>query len=589
MSRAPVGGGGGGGGGDRNGGPTGAHPPVRAPLRTGDWVAEQRRRYAPPPPPVPPLRRFWERLRAAPELPIAVLFLAGVATLLTVRAVKAREQVRTEIVRSLEESFPYTENDVETWADSRSAQAALLARVVADAPPGTDTRAIVARFDPVFRQLEVRGTYDGVRLVPASEAPPEAPSEAGAIRVNVHPVRTDAGVGADFVAPVRRDPTAVAEQYVVLRTRLRDTTFRNLDPSRRSSVGGRSMLLAVVGDSLFVASVRSRSLPTPDVRAFPLARAPAHLRLALSGRQTSGIGPGLFGTEVAYATHPVLARGWLLLREQEMAPIYHYVNRATAIEEGALALLALALVGVVVGRVRAARAKREQALTELRADFVASASHELRTPLAQIRMFAELMRKGSLRTSEDTDRALRVIEKEANRLTILVDNILNFTRLRKRVSREVPIPSRVAEEVRQVVQDFAPLAADRKVRVEAEVDEEAVALVDSLALRQVLLNFLENAVKYGPRGGTVRVRAESAGEDRVRVSVEDQGPGIPEGEREKVWRAFYRRQESIESGETGSGIGLAVVRELVTQFGGTTSVDGVAGGGARFVAEFPGA
>jgi signal transduction histidine kinase len=242
----------------------------------------------------------------------------------------------------------------------------------------------------------------------------------------------------------------------------------------------------------------------------------------------------------------------------------------------------------VVGRVRSSRSRREQALTELRADFVASASHELRTPLAQIRMFAELMRKGSLRTEEDIDRALRVIEKEANRLTILVDNILNFTRLRKRVARDVPVPARVAEEVRQVVADFEQLAAERRVRVEVEADEDAVAWVDSLALRQVLLNFLENAVKYGPRGGTVRVRAERAAEGRVRVAVEDQGPGVPEDEREKVWRAFYRRQDAIDSGETGSGIGLAVVRELVMQFGGTTMVEEVPGGGARFVAEFPG-
>jgi len=455
--------------------------------------------------------------------------------------------------------------------------------------PRLEPRAVVARFDAAFRELDQRGMYDGVRLLSAAEAPPEAPSDSGAISVNVHPARTDDGVGADFVAPVRREGAMVADQYVVLRARLRDTTFRNLDPVRPRARGGRSMLLAVVGDSLFLASARSRSLPAPPARAFALARLPAHLRQAVAGRRTSGIGAGLFGTRVAWATHPVLAPGWLLLREQEMAPIYRSVNRALAMEAGALSLLALALVGVVVGRVRATRARREQALTELRADFVASASHELRTPLAQIRMFAELMRKGTLRGPEDTDRALRVIEKEANRLTILVDNILNFTRLRKRMSREVPMPSRVAEEVRQVVQDFEPLAADRRVRVEvASADEQAVALVDSLALRQVLLNFLENAVKYGPRGGTVRVRAERAGEGRVRVAVEDQGPGIPEAEREKVWRAFYRRQESIESGETGSGIGLAVVRELVTQFGGTTLVEGVPGGGARFVAEFPG-
>ena len=564
----------------------GGPPPVRPAQKTGDWVAEQRRRYAPAsPPPAPHRASVWERLRATPEIPIATVLLLAVAVVLATRVVHLRTELRRELVTTLEESFPFTVNDVETWAESRSAQAALLARVVGDAPRGIDPRATVGRFDDVFRRLDTHGAYAGASVVSPADAPPEAPAAPGTLAVNVRPVRLGSAIGAEFVAPVRRESTSVAESYVLLRTRLRDTTFRNLDPARRAA-GGRSMLLAVIGDSVHVASTRSRSLAPPPQRAFARRALPAHLRLALDGRRTSGIGEGLFGTRVAYATHPVLASGWVLLREQEVGPVFAYVNQRTAIEIGALALLALALTAVGVGRVRATRARREQALTELRADFVASTSHELRTPLAQIRMFAELMRKGSLRTPEDVDRALRVIEKEANRLTILVDNILNFTRLRKRVSREVPVPARVAEEARQVVADFEPLAHERRVRVDVLADEDAVAFVDSLALRQVLINFLENAVKYGPRGGRVLVRAERD-QGRVRVSVEDEGPGVPIAEREKVWRAFYRRQESIETGETGSGIGLAVVRELVLQFGGTTRVEAGDTGGARFVAEFP--
>lgn len=564
----------------------GGTPPLRPAQKTGDWVAEQRRRYAPAsPPPAPHRASLWERLRATPEIPIATVLLLAVAIVLAARVLHLRAQLRRELVATLEESFPFPVNDVETWAESRRAQAALLARVVADAPRGTDARSIVGRFDDVFRRLDTQNAYAGASVVSPADAPPETPAAPGTLAVSVRPIRLGSAIGAEFVAPVRGDSASVAEQYVLLRTRLRDTTFRNLDPARRA-IGGRSMLLAVIGDSLFVASTRSRSLAPPPRRAFARTTLPAHLRLALDGRRASGIATGLFGTQVAFATHPVLAPGWVLLREQEVAPVFSYVNQRIAIEIGALALLALALVAAGVGRVRATRARREQALTEIRADFVASTSHELRTPLAQIRMFAELMRKGSLRTPEDVDRALRVIEKEANRLTILVDNILNFTRLRKRVSREVPVPARVAEEARQVVADFEPLAHERQVRVDVLADEDAVAFVDSLALRQVLINFLENAVKYGPRGGRVLVRAERD-QGRVRVSVEDEGPGVPPAEREKVWRAFYRRQESIDTGETGSGIGLAVVRELVLQFGGTTRVEAGDTGGARFVAEFP--
>lgn len=569
--------------------PAGPATGVRPGIRTGDWVAEQRRRHLPPPPaPKRRGRQLWERMKAAPEIPVAALVLGAVAVLLVVRAASVRDQVREDLVTSMEESFPFSLNEVDTWADSRRAQAALLARVVGDAPADQAGFAVV-RYDEVFRRLDTQGAYVGARVVPAREAPPEAPASPGAIAVNIRPVRIADGVAAEFVAPVRRDGVEVAERYVLMRARLRDTTFRNLDPSRHLTRGGRSMLLARIGDSVHVASARSRSMPSPERRSFAIAELPPQVRRALAGARSSGIGRGLLGTRVVYATHPVLAPGWLLLREQEEAAVLRVVDRAILVEAAALGLLALAVTAAAVGRVRAGRARREQALTELRADFVASASHELRTPLAQIRMFAELLRKGALKGPEDTDRALRVIEKEANRLTILVDNVLNFTRLRKRVSREVPMPARVAEEARQVAHDFEPLAAERGVRVVVEAEEDAVAFVDSLALRQVLLNFLENAVKYGPRNGLVMVRAgrvaDRAG-DRVQVSVEDEGPGVPPAEREAIWKAFHRRQEAIDSGETGSGIGLAVVRELVLQFGGTTRVEAGAKG-ARFVAEFP--
>jgi signal transduction histidine kinase len=234
------------------------------------------------------------------------------------------------------------------------------------------------------------------------------------------------------------------------------------------------------------------------------------------------------------------------------------------------------------------RARRSSEITQLRADFVSSVSHELRTPLAQIRMFAELLRKGSMRTPHDADRALRIIEKEASRLTILVDNILNYTRLRKRAERVSSIPTHVSGAVRQTIESFAPLSAERGVHIVAEVEPDLWATVDSLGLRQVLLNFLENAVKYGPHGQTVTVGAKRIGET-VRIWVDDQGPGVPEADREAVWRAFFRRQAAIAAGATGAGIGLAVVRELVLQSGGSVRIDDAPNGGARFIADLPGA
>ena len=111
--------------------------------------------------------------------------------------------------------------------------------------------------------------------------------------------------------------------------------------------------------------------------------------------------------------------------------------------------------------------------------------------------------------------------------------------------------------------------------------------IDTQALRQVLLNFLENAVKYGPRGQTVTVGARHAGR-RVRLWVDDQGPGVPSPEREQVWEAFYRSDSAQRAGVGGSGLGLAVVRDLVAHYGGAVRVEDAPAGGARFVADLPG-
>jgi signal transduction histidine kinase len=151
---------------------------------------------------------------------------------------------------------------------------------------------------------------------------------------------------------------------------------------------------------------------------------------------------------------------------------------------------------------------------------------------------------------------------------------------------ETPAATDIARDVEQVVTSFAPLALERGARVVSAVEDVPNALVDSQALRQVLLNFLENAVKYGPPGQTITVGARREG-DRVRIWVDDEGPGVAESERADIWNAFQRGRSAERSGQGGSGIGLAVVRDLVLQHGGSVSVDTAPGGGARFVVELP--
>jgi signal transduction histidine kinase len=243
--------------------------------------------------------------------------------------------------------------------------------------------------------------------------------------------------------------------------------------------------------------------------------------------------------------------------------------------------LTLALVCVAIVQLR-----RQQELVRLRDDFVSGVSHELRTPLAQIRLFADLLDSERLATPEQRRRSIRIINEEARRLTYLVENILLFSRAQRGAGRVSPDPVEVEPLVREIVDSFAPLARARGAEFALSLDAGVVARVDPDALRQVLLNLLDNAVKYGPPGQRVDVGARLSGFS-LRVWVDDQGPGVPREEREKVWEPYRRLERDAASAAGGSGIGLAVVRDLVELHGGRVGVADAPGGGARFWIELP--
>jgi signal transduction histidine kinase len=141
-------------------------------------------------------------------------------------------------------------------------------------------------------------------------------------------------------------------------------------------------------------------------------------------------------------------------------------------------------------------------------------------------------------------------------------------------------------EIEAAVDAFAPLARVRRAKIKANVERGLVARVDPRALRQIVLNLLDNAVKYGPLGQTVTVSL-SGTDATVQVAVEDKGPGVPRSEREHIWEPYYRVARESDASVGGSGIGLAIVRELVVMHGGRTWVEDAKDGGARFVVEFP--
>jgi signal transduction histidine kinase len=246
------------------------------------------------------------------------------------------------------------------------------------------------------------------------------------------------------------------------------------------------------------------------------------------------------------------------------------------------------LFALTVGLVAAAivQLRRQQQLAQLRVDFVSGVSHELRTPLAQIRLFAELLRNGQLRSDQERERSFSIIDEEAQRLTYLVENVLAFARSEHGRNTVIVEPLAMDHEMEAAIDAFAPLARVRRAKVRSTIQPGVVARVDPRALRQVVLNLLDNAVKYGPLGQTVDVTLSAAG-DRVVITVDDKGPGVPKSEREKIWDPYVRLSRETESAAGGSGIGLSIVRELVRLHNGKTWVEDAPEGGARFVIEFP--
>ena len=249
-----------------------------------------------------------------------------------------------------------------------------------------------------------------------------------------------------------------------------------------------------------------------------------------------------------------------------------------------LSLLALTAVLVVAALLQL---HREYELSRLRADFVSGVSHELRTPLAQIRMFSETLLLGRVRSEGERVRSLEIVDQEARRLTHLVENMLHFSRSERQATRLSPAAAPLAPLVREAVEAFAPLAAARGVTFRTELRDGLVAPVDAEALRQMLVNLLDNAVKYGPADQTITVGLES-GDGKARIRVEDQGLGVPAADRERIWDRFWRLERDRGSAVAGTGIGLSVVRELVALHGGRAwAEEGRGGTGARFVLELP--
>jgi two-component system phosphate regulon sensor histidine kinase PhoR len=237
-----------------------------------------------------------------------------------------------------------------------------------------------------------------------------------------------------------------------------------------------------------------------------------------------------------------------------------------------LAVVGLAMLIAVVGVVIIVRASiHERRLAALRSDFVANVSHELKTPLASVRMFGELLLTRRVPTPEKQREYLQIIVGESERLTSLIDNVLDFAKVEKGKDAYEFARGDLGEVVLRVIDMLTYRAERQGIELSAQVVPAPVVL-DARAVELAVINLLDNALKYAK--GTARIEIDVAplADGGARVRVADHGPGIAKGEQERIFDRFVRGRSARDHHVRGSGIGLALVKHIADTHGGRIEV-----------------
>jgi heavy metal sensor kinase len=223
-------------------------------------------------------------------------------------------------------------------------------------------------------------------------------------------------------------------------------------------------------------------------------------------------------------------------------------------------------------------ARLESSFDQLRR-FTADASHELRTPLTALRSVGEVSLRQA-RSNEDYREVIGMMLEEADRLSRLVDDLLTLARADAR-SRRAAESVDLSSIVHEVVDDLAVLAEERSQTLETEANAPVKVWGDRLALRQALMNLVDNAIKYAPDATRVRI-AVGKSDDEAFVEVADEGPGIAASHRERIFERFYRIDAGGSAEKRGSGLGLSIAKGTAEDHGGWIELDTEEGGGSTF-------
>jgi signal transduction histidine kinase len=276
---------------------------------------------------------------------------------------------------------------------------------------------------------------------------------------------------------------------------------------------------------------------------------------------------------------------WRLRLGYGNVSIEEIVAASTRPQKALLAILAFALACGVFFVARAAA--REVRVAELKSTFVSSVSHDLKTPLALIQLFAETLELGRLKSTERAAEYYRIINSEARKLTRLIDNILDFSKMEAGLRPYKAERQDLAELTARVLAALQNQFAQKQFTVRLEVDKPGPAvLVDEGAVMQAIENLLTNAMKYSGQSREIEVRV-GTDEGFATVAVTDRGIGIPRRHQRRIFRKFYRIETDAVTGPQGCGLGLAIVDHTMRGHGGHVRVESEPDRGSTFTLCFP--
>lgn len=250
-----------------------------------------------------------------------------------------------------------------------------------------------------------------------------------------------------------------------------------------------------------------------------------------------------------------------------------------------LGIISLLLAGGLVLTHR--NVSREMALARLKSDFVSNVSHELRTPLSLIRLYAETLEMGRLTSPEKYQEYYRIIRKESERLSALINNILDFSRIEAGRKEYDFRETDIRELVCATLDSYRFQIEQNGFSLEEKIDEDIPPLrVDREAIARSLVNLINNAVKYSQNQKYIQVSVFRQN-GSVKLQVKDRGIGIPAGEQQKIFEKFYRSGDPLVHNTKGSGLGLSLVQHIVRAHGGEVGVESAPGAGSTFTIELP--